>query len=55
MNGKIVLVDQSEIIEIGRGNNIAISKSKRINKIATRKNRKEKGRREDFIGSNPHS
>ena len=37
------------------GNKRAISKSKIRKRIATRKNRKEKGRRADFIGSNPHS
>ena len=30
---------------------MAISKSNKRKRIATRKNRKEKGRREDFIGS----
>lgn len=39
----------------GSGNNKAISKSNRRNKIATRKNRKEKGIRADLRGSNPHS
>jgi len=33
----------------------AISKSNIRNRIAIRKNRNEKGRRGDFIGSNPHS
>jgi len=42
-------------IAAGRGNKRAISKSKRRNKIATRKNRKENGRRADFKGSKPHS
>jgi len=39
----------------GRGNNSAISRSNSKNKIATRKNRKENGRRADLSGSNPHS
>lgn len=37
------------------GNSSAISKSNIKNSMATRKNRKEKGRRADFIGSKPHS
>lgn len=37
------------------GNNSAISKSNIKNSMATKKNRKENGRRADFIGSNPHS
>lgn len=39
----------------GNGNNKAISKSNRRNRIATKKNRKENGMRADFRGSNPHS
>lgn len=39
----------------GSGNNSAISRSNSRNSIATRKNRKENGRRADFSGSNPHS
>ena len=39
----------------GRGNRSAISRSNNKNNIATRKNRKEKGRRAEFKGSNPHS
>ena len=41
--------------EIGRGSRIAISKSNNKKSRATRKKRKEKGNREDLIGSNPHS
>jgi len=41
--------------EEGRGINSAISRSKIRNKMATIKNRKENGRRDDVIGSNPHS
>ena len=37
------------------GNRRAISRSNIRNNIAIRKNRKENGRRADFIGSNPHS
>jgi len=44
-----------EVIVTGRIKSRAISKSNIRNKMATRKNRKEKGRREDLIGSNPHS
>ena len=39
----------------GRGKRRAISRSNNKNSIATRKNRKEKGSRADFNGSNPHS
>lgn len=39
----------------GNGRRRAISRSKRRNKIATRKKRKENGNRADPRGSNPHS
>lgn len=39
----------------GSGRRRAISRSKRRNRIATRKKRREKGRRADPRGSNPHS
>ena len=39
----------------GSGRRSAISRSKRRNVMATRKNFMEKGRRADPIGSNPHS
>lgn len=39
----------------GRGRSRAISRSNRRNKIATKKNRRENGRRADPSGSNPHS
>lgn len=39
----------------GSGRSRAISKSKRRNVIATRKNFIEKGRRADPMGSKPHS
>lgn len=39
----------------GSGRSRAISRSKRRNVIATRKNFIEKGRRADPIGSKPHS
>lgn len=39
----------------GRGRRRAISRSKRRKRIATRKNRMEKGRRADPRGSKPHS
>lgn len=39
----------------GRGSKRAISRSKRRKVMATRKNFREKGRRADPMGSNPHS
>lgn len=39
----------------GRGRSKAISKSNSRNRMATKKNRKEKGSRADPRGSNPHS
>lgn len=39
----------------GRGRSSAISRSNRRKRIATRKKRREKGRRADPSGSNPHS
>lgn len=39
----------------GSGRSSAISRSKRRNVMATRKNFIEKGRRADPMGSNPHS
>lgn len=39
----------------GSGRRSAISRSKSKNKMATRKNRKEKGRRAEPRGSKPHS
>lgn len=57
---KIILVkDHHQILEvliittIGRIKAISTSKIKKI--IVIRKNRMEKGNREEFIGSNPHS
>ena len=50
-----VVVGDSSWIAHGSGSRRAISKSKRRNKIATRKNRMEKGSRADPRGSNPHS
>lgn len=41
--------------DIGATSSKAISKSKMRNKIATKKNRKEKGSRGELMGSNPHS
>ena len=41
--------------EAKAGNKRTISTSKIKKMIAKRKNRKEKGRRADLIGSNPHS
>lgn len=41
--------------ENGRISSNAISRSNMRNRIATRKNRNENGRRGDFIGSKPHS
>lgn len=39
----------------GSGRSRAISKSNRRKRMATRKNRRENGRRADPRGSNPHS
>ena len=39
----------------GRGRRSAISRSKRRKRIATRKNRREKGSRAEPTGSKPHS
>ena len=39
----------------GRGRRRAISRSNSRKRMATRKNRREKGRRADPKGSNPHS
>lgn len=39
----------------GNGRRRAISRSKRRKRIATRKNRREKGRRAEPRGSKPHS
>ena len=39
----------------GRGRRRAISRSNRRNRIATRKKRREKGKRAEPSGSNPHS
>ena len=39
----------------GSGRRSAISRSKRRNVTATRKNFMERGRRADPVGSNPHS
>jgi len=55
VNGKNVVLILVKIVENGRGSKIAISKSNKRNKSATKKKRKEKGRRDDLIGSNPHS
>lgn len=49
--------DEGAVIDrvMGRIRSSAISRSNMRNRIATRKKRKEKGSRGDFIGSNPHS
>lgn len=44
-----------ECVAHGMGSSSAISRSKRRNKIATKKNRKENGSRAVPRGSNPHS
>jgi len=46
-------LEKFKIIIIGRIKAISTSKIKKI--IAIKKNRREKGRREDLFGSNPHS
>ena len=55
INGKNTLFTFFIKEEIGKGRRIAISRSKSKKRRATKKNRKENGNREDFIGSNPHS
>jgi len=47
------MLEKLKIIIIGRINAISTSKIKKI--IAIKKNRKEKGSREEDLGSNPHS
>lgn len=51
----MVVVGCDKLIAHGVGSRRAISRSKRRNKIATRKKRMENGRRADPSGSNPHS
>jgi hypothetical protein len=48
-----IILDIFKIIIIGKINAISTSKIKKI--IVIKKNRIEKGSREEFIGSNPHS
>lgn len=56
---KVAIYNTCEDLKInkawGKGNSRAISRSNNRNNMATRKNRKEKGTRADFKGSNPHS
>lgn len=51
---RVVMGDSSWVAH-GSGSRRAISKSKRRNRMATRKNRIEKGSRAEPSGSNPHS
>lgn len=51
----IVIVGCERLIAHGVGSRRAISRSKRRNKIATRKKRMENGSRAEPNGSNPHS
>lgn len=51
----VVVVGLGWFIAHGTGSSRAISRSNNRNRIATRKNRSEKGRRADPSGSNPHS
>lgn len=51
----MVVVGCDKLIAQGVGSNRAISRSKRRNKIATRKKRMENGSRAEPSGSNPHS
>lgn len=51
----IVTVGCDKLIAHGVGSRRAISRSKRRNRMATRKKRMENGRRADPSGSNPHS
>jgi len=50
---QIKMFDKFIIGMIGNNRTISTSKIKKI--IEIRKNRKEKGRREELLGSNPHS
>lgn len=53
----IIILVKGFIKNIAKGNmsKMAISRSKIRNKIAIKKNRKEKGRREELMGAKPHS
>ena len=51
----IMAVGGEKLVAHGSGSSSAISKSNSRNKIATRKNRGENGRRAVPCGSNPHS
>lgn len=51
----IEVVGGVKLITHGRGRRSAISRSNNKNRIATRKNREEKGSRAVPWGSNPHS
>jgi len=53
--GSILRSSLNRSEEKGRGSRRAISRSNIRNNMATRKNRKENGRRLDFMGSKPHS
>ena len=59
MNKKIIIEEKPNIpilpSEIAQGNKNAISKSKIINKIATKQKRTSKTVRASLKGSNPHS
>lgn len=50
---QLIILDVLKIKIIGKINAISTSKIKKI--IVIKKNRIEKGRREELIGSNPHS
>jgi len=54
-NGKILRLLLKKGVMNGNTIKRAISRSKIRKRIATRKNRKEKGSRADFMGSKPHS
>ena len=51
----VINIRLSVWIAHGKGRSRAISRSKRRNVIATRKNFMEKGRWAEVVGSNPHS
>jgi hypothetical protein len=54
-NVKDSTIKSTRLINKTEGNNKTISTSKIKKIIAIKKNRKENGKREELLGSNPHS
>ena len=55
-NSVVVLIRRKLVdIKSGAGSTRTTSISKTKNRIVSKKNRREKGTRADFLGSNPHS